>query len=419
MGRNVAIFRKVALDRLSSPEQLDTLLRVTAPRSWLALAALAALLAVAAAWGWFGSVTTKAIGQGVLIRTGGVQGVVTLGAGQVVQVAVNVGDRIEIGQVVAQVAQPELLEKMRAAEGQIADAEREKRDVLRAREGAIRLQLASFQRQRSNLQREIEELKEQARLVNEQISGDEELVTGGLITRRELYQTRQKLVAVQGSIAARSADITQLEANEFRTQNEGLEANLQLESRIANLRREAGALRNQLSALSRVVSPYAGQVLELKASPGMLVSAGTAILSLHPDVVQLEAVVYVPADRAKNIRPGMVAEISPSTAKREEFGFVRGRVASVADYPATEAALIRIFENAPLVRALAAGGPATEVRVQMETDPGTPSGYRWSSGRGAPMKLSGGSLCTVEIVTREQAPVTLVLPYLRETLGLR
>ena len=50
-----SIFRKVSLDRLSSPEQLDTLLRITRPHAWLALVALAVLLGV----GLFWSVTAR------------------------------------------------------------------------------------------------------------------------------------------------------------------------------------------------------------------------------------------------------------------------------------------------------------------------------------------------------------------------
>ncbi|MEY4095680.1 MAG: hypothetical protein RLZZ53_2879, partial [Acidobacteriota bacterium] len=40
-GRSEKIFRKVALDRLASPEQLDLLMEVTSPRSWIALVAVA------------------------------------------------------------------------------------------------------------------------------------------------------------------------------------------------------------------------------------------------------------------------------------------------------------------------------------------------------------------------------------------
>ena len=166
--------------------------------------------------------------------------------------------------------------------------------------------------------------------------------------------------------------------------------------------REVEVLEKQLEGESTVVSPYAGQVLEIRMSVGSLVQVGTPIISLQPDVDSLEAVLYVPAEKAKELRPGMEAEILPTTVRREEYGFIRGNVVFVSDYPATEAAFMRVFENPPLVRALSAGGPVTEVRVDMTTDGHTPSGYRWSSRRGAPVTLSGGTLCLGEIVTRKQ-----------------
>ena len=78
------LFRKVSLERLSSPEQLETLIRVVTPNAWLALAPLLGLIALAAAWGWFGSIPTTVAGKwDVAVNTG--QGeyfaVLTIGAG--------------------------------------------------------------------------------------------------------------------------------------------------------------------------------------------------------------------------------------------------------------------------------------------------------------------------------------------------
>ena len=57
-----AIFRKVSLERLSSPEQLDQILRVTGSKSWVGLLALVALSGVALAWAYEGSIPTEAMG---------------------------------------------------------------------------------------------------------------------------------------------------------------------------------------------------------------------------------------------------------------------------------------------------------------------------------------------------------------------
>jgi hypothetical protein len=59
------LFRKVALDRLSSPEQLDQLMQITSPRAWLALIAITILLVTAGLWAVFGSISEEVQANGV------------------------------------------------------------------------------------------------------------------------------------------------------------------------------------------------------------------------------------------------------------------------------------------------------------------------------------------------------------------
>ena len=62
--------------------------------------------------------------------------------------------------------------------------------------------------------------------------------------------------------------------------------------------------------------------------------------------------------------------------------------------------LMRNFENEVLVRSLTEAGPVSELHVELQRSPLTPSGYQWSSPRGQRVTISGGTLCTAEIVTR-------------------
>jgi hypothetical protein len=91
------IFRKEALDRLSSPEQLDQLMQVTSPRGWIALAALGLLLLAGLLWGIFGTIPTTAEGEGLLLRGRGVRQVTAPRAGRVLDVPVKVGDLVPKG----------------------------------------------------------------------------------------------------------------------------------------------------------------------------------------------------------------------------------------------------------------------------------------------------------------------------------
>jgi HlyD family secretion protein len=65
------IFRQAALERLSSPEQLDQLMQVTTPKGWLALIALAGLLVTAVILGFVGSIPVTVTGQCILLDGGG------------------------------------------------------------------------------------------------------------------------------------------------------------------------------------------------------------------------------------------------------------------------------------------------------------------------------------------------------------
>ena len=62
---NTKVFRQVSVERLSSPEQLDQVLRVTSFRTWLTLIAIFSVLSVAVVWGYTGTVVSTAKGDGV------------------------------------------------------------------------------------------------------------------------------------------------------------------------------------------------------------------------------------------------------------------------------------------------------------------------------------------------------------------
>ncbi|MGB8645073.1 MAG: NHLP bacteriocin system secretion protein [Anaerolineae bacterium] len=97
------LFRQVTLERLSSPEQLDYVMRIVSPKGWLALLGLAGLLAVALLWAFLGTVPVLVHGTGILISTGGIGNIVAPVGGELVAIDVKVGDLVEVGQGVAQI----------------------------------------------------------------------------------------------------------------------------------------------------------------------------------------------------------------------------------------------------------------------------------------------------------------------------
>lgn len=412
------IFRKVALERLSSPEQLDQLVQVTDPRGWLALTGLGALLLAALVWGIWGTIPTQAHGEGILLRQGGVSDLVSPANGQVAEVLVSVGDVIAKGQPVARIRQDSLIRQIRDNKARQAALQSEYLTLQRSSEEQKRLRSRDLGQQRANLERSIDALQKDVALLQERLSASKSLLDDGLITKQTYLTTQQDLNAKRDQLAQQRLDLgglelKRLEADQLLDQ--------QLEARQAALRdldlqtRELGA---QLGENVNVLSPFSGRVLEILANRGNVVTPGAPVLSVEVLSEDLMAVLFVPASAGKTVQPGMVVQVTPSTVKREEFGSILGRVIWVAEFPSSARGMTRLLGNEALVTKLMTEGPPIQVNVALRRDGRTPTGYRWSSSRGPSLKISSGTLAAGDVVVKTDRPMTLVIPTLREKLGI-
>lgn len=105
MGRSGVrspLIRKQALEQVSAPDDLDRLMRVTSPKTWLALLALCALIAGALGWGLLGRVPVEVASQGgILLKRDSISEVVAQESGVVSRVIVRDGDAVREGQILA------------------------------------------------------------------------------------------------------------------------------------------------------------------------------------------------------------------------------------------------------------------------------------------------------------------------------
>lgn len=412
------IFRKVALERLSSPEQLDQLVQVTDPRGWLALTGLGALLLAAFVWGIWGTIPTQAHGEGILLRQGGVSDLVSPANGQVAEVLVSVGDVIAKGQPVARIRQDSLIRQIRDNKSKQAALQSEYLALQRSSEEQKRLRSRDLAQQRANLERSIDALQKDVALLQERLAASKSLLDDGLITKQTYLTTQQDLNAKRDQLAQQRLDLSGLELK--RLEADQL-LDQQLEARQATLRdldlqtRELGA---QLGENVNVLSPFSGRVLEILANRGNVVTPGAPVLSVEVLSEDLMAVLFVPASAGKTVQPGMVVQVTPSTVKREEFGSILGRVIWVAEFPSSARGMTRLLGNEALVTKLMTEGPPIQVNVALRRDARTPTGYRWSSSRGPSLKISSGTLAAGDVVVKTDRPMTLVIPTLREKLGI-
>ncbi|MCC8166019.1 MAG: biotin/lipoyl-binding protein [Planctomycetes bacterium] len=100
------LFSQEALERLRSPEQLDTMLVVTQPAAWMSLLALLFLTASILLWGVFGRLSETVDTVGMIMDNGGVATVVHSSSGKVDSVLVQPDRRVKKGDIIATISQP-------------------------------------------------------------------------------------------------------------------------------------------------------------------------------------------------------------------------------------------------------------------------------------------------------------------------
>jgi HlyD family secretion protein len=415
---NSRLFRKTALDRLSSPEELDQIIQVSSSKSWAALLAILLLLSVIIYWTIKGSLPTTVPGRGMIVRTGDVLKVVARGSGVVQSINVSVGMRVKADQVVAQINLPLKIEKLRGMKDALVELGRKQERDLALRKDEVQVNLNALAMQRINLEREISELEEEAKQAKEQRAGLQELFSEGIINKAKIIESQQAVINIGAQVETRKARLKQVDAQEFTARSQ-IERDISTMSHeIANVESDIKTFEHELMVEGTVVSPYAGEILEVKVSAGSTVAEGEALLTIQPEVETLHALLYVPSSRAKDIREKMEVQITPSSVRREEFGFMQGKVVFIADYPATPAAMMRRFQNEMLVSTLTSSGPITEVQVDLYLDANSANGFKWSSSKGPLTRITNGTFCDAEIVTRRQSPINLLLPMIKEELNL-
>ena len=111
-----SIFRKSALDRIASLDQLDQTMTVIKPSSLLAMISVAIIIGVAVLWGFCGSVPETVTGTGVLVNSENMTSVKYANQGAVKNIFVQHGDTVHNGQIIARIERQDILDQIKVNE---------------------------------------------------------------------------------------------------------------------------------------------------------------------------------------------------------------------------------------------------------------------------------------------------------------
>ncbi len=421
MSVSKRLFRESALERLSSPEQLDQLLQVMSPRGWISLIAVWALLAAIIAWSILASVPSTVEGRGIIVAGGGLMVVVSPGNGRLTEILPSVGDRTTEGQIVATIDQ-------RGLEDELVETESQLKELQAQHDLLLELDRREEEVQKNLAETEIQRLEQTAEFARQRIGRLSErrviidrLVDQGAMTPIDLHKVDEDIEDTKLQERQARLQIQQLAAKNreasFRRERRRMERKLTLDE----LAGKVSMLQRRLERESKVRSHFAGMVVEVRAAVQTTVGVGDQILVIQPEASaseRLQAILYVSAATGGRIELGDVVHISPSTVKREEHGSMVGTVSFVDSKPTSKQAMLALLRDQDQVDQFTSDiGLALELHVSLNRDASTLSGYEWTSVSGPPTEISARTLCEGSVTVDTQRPIELVIPMARKKLG--
>ena len=538
------IFRKAALERLASPEQLDKMIKITSPMVWLSTVAIVVVIAVTVIWAFVGRLPEKVDISGLYTSNAQVQSIYAPANGKIDMLA-SKDDIVKAGEVLAVMDDSETQSSLDKIEQTLADlasitldsendpASSDLSSLLEIKvnysaatisDEQLELQIALLEADIAEKEKEVNRLQgeyiaarnaylssmnnnnlnaatydyqkasellsvavkayqsaaaeEAAALQAYQAAldayGGDDPIT--LEAEQQYQQTQLVTQAAQQDLAQKQADFdTKLARYEKAVKNQdsaaantqklylilneknslyssassmlsSMQSNLlsmkiQLESNEKGTDANLLALKNKFNMTKRAMEKELnaerdklltaldnleiratsdGIVTALSVQNSQIIGAGTEILkikSLSAD--DMIVVFFVPLADAKKLKPGMEVRLTPSTVNEQEFGHMNGKITSVASSSASTQEMRDRLGDDLMVSGLQQQGPSLEVIVAINRDESTASGYEWSNKKGAEISIGDGTVINANVITDSKAPITKLLPYLKEKLKVK
>ena len=384
--------------------------------------ALGLLLVFAVLWGFWGSIPTRVTGSGILMPRGGMFSISAKASGRVRHLYFEAGDSISAGQVAAIIGQPDTDYQIGEAKDNVRKLKAQYEQQKAFGKQNIELEEKALAEQGLGLQQNNEALNDQLRHLQKLLKDQERLVKMGLITRTTALNTQIQIDSRKKEIRQNNDQIKQLAIQKLQNRNRIQENLLTLETKLTIAEDQLRILRNKFQDDSKAISFFSGRIVSVDVALGDVAQPGTSLMTVEMTGLHsryLEAVLYFPATQGKRISQGMVARISPSTVKRDQFGAIIGMVTSVAEFPASPESMNRVLQNEQMVQDLSKAGPPLEVRAALVPDSKTFSKYHWTSSKGPPVAIHAGTVCTASAIVRRQPPIQLVIPLMKKyVLGI-
>ena len=415
-------FRKEALEAAEHAEDVQRNMRVTASASRLVSLAVAVGLVLTLVWSYFVYVPIHVSARGVLVYSDQslVRKVKTAAGGVVSGINVQIGDSVEVGDVIARLDLPDQVSQLEEQRRALAAKQRDVEALRELRAFDDASDALSFARREAATNTQIENLRERLDWLEVRLSHLTELRDDGVVTQVTVAEAQEARAQAEDALASAEADLVVLsvehEAAKSQRERDALAEDLELRRLADNVELLAETLQRN----STIRADTDGRVVSIDAHIGDLVATGDTLFGIEPTGEgprpRLEAAVFVGLGDGKQVEIGDTARLAPADLPATDRSRVLGAVRSVSDVPASQEALQAEIGDDSLVREISDLGPTFAARIVLDAPADDPHAYTWTTSGDAPATLTSGTPVETTITVQHVRLLALAVPAIRRLL---
>ncbi len=388
---------------------------ITPPIYNYVLIGITVISIIAIIWSLFGSIPQRVQGIGMIDSVSGLERVTASSSGRISEIRLKNNDSVKIGDIIAIIEQPGLKASIQKLKFSI---EKLKQNNLIASSGATennKIIRQSNNLSRSRLTSSLEKINESILFLEKRVSQEKILYEKGLITYSQYFATQQQLSSTKLDKIEIEEQLKQLTIdNNERKLNSNLDE-LNTNKQLGVLELELKDLMEEYKGKSEVTAQISGYISQINVKVGDLVTPGFVISNIttvnkgnNKYILNL----YIPFNTNAIIDKGMSVDIQIFSVDPYLDGYLMGKVKEVSQYLADAEGLLNSLGNETLIDIIDSKGGVYSLVVELEKDPNTFNGYKWSNKKGPQTKIYPGQLSLAYVNVKVKAPIELVMPIL-------
>ena len=371
-------------------------LKIVQPYAWLGLVAVLVGFGGGLTWAFLGTVRQSVSAKGVVTYPGGLRQVYSPSTERIGSIDVKPGQQIQKNQTIATLTDETQQKKIEAAE----------------------IELEKFQKADSDLQKLVDLRIKQSKITQTDLQNVYQPLAD---EADDLFEKRLITAGSYGSTKKNFLDTRQTYLQQITSLRE---LRRTLDTQIIEKEANLSQLKSELEEKYFINSPISGQIVNINYQTGDYPSRDIALATISKKNTSFnkENIVIATANSGNidKLAKGNHAIFTPDNVERNRFGGIIATVTKIQRTPITPEFLVNFIGNKQIADKLTDDQKLFYMELKLARDPNTPTGYKWSSGKGPDGRapVFPNLLGKATVYYDQRSPITYVMPYIRKLVGL-